>query len=73
MKILRVAENGVPVVDLHLEDTMDDQTFKLPRLMGKRVDGAPMILTFTILEVYRGARRNDTVITEIWFDGIDVH
>jgi hypothetical protein len=32
-----------------------------------------MDLSFTILEVYPGERFDDTVITEIWFDGTDVH
>ena len=73
VKRLGVSENGVPRAELNLVDTMGDQHFKLPWLLGKRTDGEPMILTFTILEVYRGDRYNDTVITEIWFDGIDVH
>jgi hypothetical protein len=32
-----------------------------------------MVLTFTILGVYAGERYDDTVITEIYFDGTDVH
>ena len=35
--------------------------------------GRPLELTFTILGVYRGERTNDTVISELWFDGTDVH
>ncbi|MEZ4757196.1 MAG: hypothetical protein R2817_10250 [Flavobacteriales bacterium] len=73
VKRLRIDENGVPVAILALEDTMADQTFKLPRLLGQRADGLPMLLTFTLLEVYPGDRHDDTVITEIWFDGTDVH
>jgi hypothetical protein len=30
-------------------------------------------LKFEILEVYPGTRHKDTVISEIYFDGIDVH
>jgi hypothetical protein len=32
-----------------------------------------LLLTFTILEVYPGDQFDDTVITELWFDGIDSH
>ena len=49
------------------------KTFTLPRLFGQRVDHQPMRLSFTILDVYRGERYDDTVITEVWFDGTDVH
>ncbi|MBP7450505.1 MAG: hypothetical protein KA817_10720 [Flavobacteriales bacterium] len=73
VKRLRMDENGVPVAVLLLEDTMADQTFTLPRLFGQRVDHQPMRLSFTILDVYRGERYDDTVITEVWFDGTDVH
>ncbi|WP_449508538.1 hypothetical protein [Dawidia soli] len=30
-------------------------------------------MKFEILEVYEGAKYDDTVISEIFFDGIDVH
>jgi hypothetical protein len=70
---LRVDENGVAVAILELTDSMADQRFKLARLFGHRADGEPMRLTFTILDVYPGERYDDTVITEIWFDGTDVH
>jgi|688.fasta_scaffold12625_5 hypothetical protein len=73
VKRILVSENGLPVLELTLSDTMDDQTFELPRLFGQRADGQPMDLSFTILEVYPGERFDDTVITEIWFDGTDVH
>jgi hypothetical protein len=73
VKRLRVDENGLPVAILVLADSMADQTFKLPRLFGRRADGQPLQLTFTILDVYPGTRDNDTVISEILFDGTDVH
>jgi hypothetical protein len=73
VKRLRVSENGVPVFDLDLADERGEQVFKLPRLMGRREDGKPMELTFTILAIYPGERSNDTLISELWFDGIDVH
>ena len=73
VKRLRVSENGQALLDLDLADTMADQSFSLPQLLGQRADGTPMLLTFTILEVYAGDLFDDTVITEIYFDGIDVH
>lgn len=73
VKRLSIEENGVQVAILDLRDTMAPQEFKLPRLFGQRADGQPMLLTFTILAVYKGDRFDDTVITEIWFDGTDVH
>lgn len=73
VKRLRLEENGVHVATLELADSMEDQFFKLPRVFGHRVDGRSMRLAFVILEVYPGDRYEDTVISEIWFDGIDVH
>ncbi len=73
VRTLAVAENGIPLFTLSLADTMDIQRFRLPGLLGKREDGQPMELTFAILSVYQGNRPDDTVITEIYFDGVDVH
>ena len=33
----------------------------------------PVICKFEILEVYPGSKHDDTVIAELYFDGIDVH
>ncbi|MBK8614916.1 MAG: hypothetical protein IPN85_15975 [Flavobacteriales bacterium] len=73
VRVLDVAENGVLLYTLALTDTMDIQRFKLPALLGKREDGLPLELSFTIRSVYPGNRHDDTVITEIYFDGTDVH
>lgn len=70
---LLMAENGVPLTILQLADAMDEQSFTLPRMFGQRTDGAPMVLTFTIRSVHPGDRQAPTVITELWFDGTDVH
>lgn len=66
-------ENGIPVDILQLTDTMDEQAFTLPWVFGRRTDGAPMVLTFAILSVVSGDRQAPTVLTELWFDGPDVH
>jgi hypothetical protein len=57
---------------LNLLDTKDDQ---IPQLgtFGRNTDGSDLVLKFEIIEVYKGLKNNDTAITEIYFDGIDVH
>ena len=40
---------------------------------GYRVDGKDLVLTFKIVDVYPGTTYDDTAITEIFFDGMDVH
>jgi hypothetical protein len=57
---------------LNLLDTKDDQ---IPQLgtFGRNTDGSDLVLKFEIIEVYKGLKYNDTAITEIYFDGIDVH
>lgn len=34
---------------------------------------APLVIRFKICDVYPGTKYKDTAITEIYFDGIDVH
>lgn len=57
---------------LNLEDSKTDQVFEIGTF-GKNPDGTDLLLKFEILEVYKGLKFNDTIITEIYFDGIDVH
>jgi hypothetical protein len=72
VKKLKLYLNGKPYRILKLEDTMDDQVFEIGTL-GKYKNGKDMVLRFEIMEVYKGDKYNDTAITEIYFDGIDVH
>lgn len=72
VKKLKLYVDGKPYRILKLEDTMDDQVFEIGTL-GRNKNGKDMVLRFEILEVYKGAKYNDTAITEIYFDGIDVH
>jgi hypothetical protein len=72
VKKLKLYVNGKPYRILNLEDTRDDQVFEIGTL-GKNKNGKDMVLRFEILEVYKGDKYNDTAITEIYFDGIDVH
>jgi hypothetical protein len=72
VKALKLYLNGEPYGILNLSDTRTDQVFEIGTF-GRRQDGKDLVLTFEILNVYKGAKYNDTAITEIYFDGIDVH
>ena len=72
VKKLKFSLNGKPFGILNLEDSKSDQTFDLGTF-GHNKNGTDLVLKFEILEVYKGEKYNDTAITEIYFDGIDVH
>ena len=72
VKKLKLYINGVPLGILNLKDSRTDQYFEVGTL-GHNKNGTDLILKFEILEVYKGSKYNDTAITEIYFDGIDVH
>lgn len=72
VKKLRLIANDSLLGVLNLEDSRTDQAFEVGTL-GHNLDGTDLILRFEIAGVYRGDKYNDTVITEIYFDGIDVH
>lgn len=80
VKKLKVYLNDQPYAILHLKDTLVEQTFKVKAIgYGNRNDQEALkkkphwTLKFEILEVYPGKKYKDTAITEIYFDGIDVH
>ena len=72
VKKLKLYVNSVPFGILNLKDSRTDQYFEVGTL-GHNKNGTDLILKFEILEVYKGSKYNDTAITEIYFDGIDVH
>ncbi len=72
VKKLKLYVNGIPFGVLNLKDSRTDQYFSVGTL-GHNKNGTDLILKFEILEVYKGSKYNDTAITEIYFDGIDVH
>ena len=72
VKSLKVYINGKAHGILQLSDTRTDQEFKIGTF-GKNKDGSDLVLRFEILDIYKGDKYNDTAITEIYFDGIDVH
>ncbi len=83
VKILKMYYNGKPYAILHLEDIMAEQKFSI----GTLGDGPSFhdekeeedkskkgwTLKFEIIDVYKGKKYKDTAISELYFDGIDVH
>ena len=75
VKKLLMYYNDKPYVVLNLHDTRDLQRFEVG-ILGheERSEASPAwSIKFEILEVYPGAKYDDTAITELYFDGIDVH
>ena len=73
VKKLRVWYNNQPYAILVLEDSRTLQSFDVG-ILGYYDDAKPdWTLKFEILEVYPGSKYDDTVIAELYFDGIDVH
>ena len=73
VKSLKMYYMGKPYAILDLEDSRTLQCFNVG-VLGPHDDAAPnWTLRFEILEVYPGEKFADTVISELYFDGIDVH
>lgn len=64
--------NNKAIGVLHLKDTSAAQKFKIP-LSHTRKESSDIIITLKIKDFYPGDKYNDLVISEINFDGIDVH
>ena len=74
VKKLLMYYNDEPYAILNLQDTTGLQSFDVGVLGYEDKDSAPAwSIKFEILEVYPGKKYEDTAITEIYFDGIDVH
>ena len=74
VKKLLMYYNDEPYAILNLQDTMGLQSFDVGVLGYEDKDSAPAwSIKFEILEVYPGKKYEDTAITELYFDGIDVH
>ena len=73
VKSLKMYYMGKPYAILDLEDSRTLQCFNVG-VLGPHDEAAPnWTLRFEILEVYPGEKFADTVISELYFDGIDVH
>lgn len=73
VKKLRMYYNGKPYAILALEDSRTLQCFDVGTLGFNDSSKSDWTLKFEILEVYPGEKYGDTVIAELYFDGIDVH
>jgi len=72
-KAIRMYYMGKPYAILDLEDSRTLQCFDVG-VLGPHDEAAPAwTLRFELLEVYPGDKYADTVISELYFDGIDVH
>lgn len=76
VKKMKLYINNRGYAILNLEDLRATQTFEIEPLGCRYRDNLKLCfdwsLKFEILEVYKGSKYKDTVITEIYFDGIDV-
>lgn len=72
VKKLRLYINGKSFGILNLEDSKTDQVFELGTF-GHNKNKTDLVFKFEIVEIYKGDKYNDTAITEIYFDGLDVH
>ncbi len=73
VRSLKMYVNGKPYAILQLKDTWACQNFDLGEPLGRTPDEKDMVLRFEITDVYPGDKYEDTAITELFFDGTDVH
>jgi len=64
--------NGQPKAVLNLVDSTNAQSFKIDPVQSTD-STKDMILTLEILEIYKGTKYSDVAISEVNFDGLDVH
>jgi hypothetical protein len=72
VKKIKLYVNNAPYAILNLKDTTAEQSFSVGPL-GQQTDGKDLILKFEIVDIYKGTKFADVVLTEIFFDGLDVH
>ena len=76
VKKLKMYINDKPYAILNLEDKIASQGFKVDPIGSSEIIGgenSEWTIKFEILEVYKGTKFEDVVISEIYFDGLDVH
>lgn len=64
--------NGKPTAILELKDVNKTQSFKIDPIQSTD-STKDLILTLEILEIYIGTKYTDVAVSEINFDGMDVH
>lgn len=80
VKKLKMYLNNKPFAILNLQDVRNEQIFTFAPIGNANRDDWELLATkpawtmkFEIMEVYKGDRFEDCAISEIYFDGIDVH
>jgi len=80
VKKLKLFISDKPIAFLNLKDVRQEQEFQFDPIGESDRDNYEILKTkpwwtmkFEIVEVYKGEKYADTAISEIYFDGIDVH
>ncbi|MCQ2223443.1 MAG: hypothetical protein MJZ35_06630 [Bacteroidaceae bacterium] len=77
VEALEVSVNGKKHCMLYLKDVYAVQEFEVPTIGyddRDNLEGKPdIVIRFRICSVYPGTRYKDTAISDIFFDGMDVH
>lgn len=73
VKSLELFVNDEYLLTLELKDNRLLQKFKLPVLGRYNDKKGKWILKLVVKEIYEGSKYKDTAISEIYFDGLDVH
>ena len=73
VKKLKMYYMDKPYAILELEDSRSLQCFDVGVLGPHNPEAPNWTMKFEIMEVYPGSKYEDTVISELYFDGIDVH
>lgn len=71
-KKLKLYIDGTPKALLELDDLPGMQSFGIDPIRSE-IDGKDLVLTLEVLEIYPGSKYTDLAITEVNFDGLDVH
>ena len=71
--MLKDIEKQDSTLRVDLEDSRTLQCFEVGVLGPHDAQAPNWTLKFEILDVYPGTKYDDTVIAELYFDGIDVH
>lgn len=72
IKKAKLYVNNVTYAILEFKDVNAPQTFTIEPLSSME-EGQDLVLKVEIMEVYKGTKYSDVVISEINFDGLDVH
>lgn len=80
VKMLKLYIDDKPYAILNLKDIRGSQSFKIEPIGNSDRENWDVLKTkpdwtlkFEILDVYNGLKYDDVVISEIYFDGLDVH